>query len=59
MVSTILSLFIKYKQIEMPSSEVLACEECGAIFSTIEALNEHRRAENEDKKLCNAGFADG
>jgi hypothetical protein len=43
----------------MPSSEVLACEECGAIFSTIEALNEHRRAENEDKKLCNAGFADG
>ena len=44
---------------EMPSSEPLTCEECGASFSTIEALNELRRAEREDKKLCNAGFADG
>lgn len=43
----------------MPSSEALVCEECGAIFSTIEALDEHRKAENEDKKLRNIGFADG
>jgi hypothetical protein len=43
----------------MSSSEVPTCEECGATFSTIEALNEHRKAEMEDKKLRNAGFADG
>ncbi len=43
----------------MGSSEPLTCEECGAIFSTIEALDEHRSAEREDKKLRNAGFADG
>jgi hypothetical protein len=47
------------KKIKMPSSEPLTCEECGAIFSTIEALDEHRKAEREDKKLRNAGFADG
>jgi len=46
------------KKIKMPSSEPLTCEECGAIFSTIEGL-EHRKAEREDKKLRNAGFADG
>jgi hypothetical protein len=38
---------------------VLICEECGAIFSIIEALDEHRKAEREDKKLRNIGFADG
>ena len=43
----------------MPSSEPLTCEECGANFSTIDALNEHRRIEREDEKLRNAGFADG
>jgi hypothetical protein len=43
----------------MPSSETLMCEECGAIFSTIEALEEHRRAEKEEIKLRNAGLADG
>ncbi|MGH9974587.1 MAG: hypothetical protein ACRD8Z_01950 [Nitrososphaeraceae archaeon] len=43
----------------MGSSEPLTCEDCDAIFSTIEALNEHRKAEREDKKLRNAGFADG
>lgn len=43
----------------MSSSEMLICEECGATFSTIEALDEHRKAEREDKKLRNAGFADG
>jgi hypothetical protein len=37
----------------------LTCEDCGAIFSTIEALNEHLNTEREDKKLRNAGFADG
>jgi hypothetical protein len=38
---------------------MLICEECCATFSTIEALDEHRKAEREDKKLRNAGFADG
>ena len=47
------------KLIKMPSSEHLTCEECGAIFSTIEALDEHRKAETEDKKLYSVGFADG
>ena len=47
------------KRFKMPSSEILICEECGATFSTIEALDEHRKAEKEDKKLRNAGFADG
>ena len=40
----------------MSSSEALTCEECGAIFSTIEALDEHRKAEQEDKKLRNTGL---
>ena len=43
----------------MGSSEPLTCEECGAIFSTADALDEHRKAEEEDKKLRNAGFANG
>ena len=43
----------------MGSSEPLTCEDCGATFSTVDALNEHRKAEEEDKKLRNAGFADG
>jgi C2H2-type zinc finger len=41
------------------SSEPLTCEECGATFNTIDALNEHRKAEREDEKFRNAGFADG
>ena len=54
-------IVLKYnigKQIKMPSSKPLTCEECGAIFSTIEALDEHQKAETEDKKLRNVGFAD-
>lgn len=43
----------------MGSSEPLTCEECGAIFATVDALKEHRKAEEEDKKLRNAGYADG
>ncbi|MGC1131839.1 MAG: hypothetical protein WA941_03365 [Nitrososphaeraceae archaeon] len=43
----------------MSSREALTCEECGAIFNTIDALDEHRKAEEEDKKLRNTGFADG
>ncbi|MGH9952673.1 MAG: hypothetical protein ACRD5J_13690 [Nitrososphaeraceae archaeon] len=42
----------------MSSSDALTCEERGAIFSTIEALDEHRKAEEENKKLRNTGFAD-
>jgi uncharacterized OB-fold protein len=43
----------------MPSSETPRCKECGAVFSTIDELNEHRKAEEEDIKLRNLGFADG
>jgi hypothetical protein len=43
----------------MSSSESLTCDECGAIFGTVEALDEHRKAEEEDKKLRNTSFADG
>lgn len=36
----------------MPSSsEIPMCEECGAVFITIEELDEHLKAEQEDKKL--------
>jgi hypothetical protein len=38
----------------MSSSETLMCEECGAIFSTIEALEEHRRAEEEEEEIKTA-----
>ena len=41
------------------SSGPLTCEECSATFSSIDVLNEHRKAEIEDEKLRNAGFADG
>jgi hypothetical protein len=56
-----LSVFIYYiyKSKILGSSEPLTCEECGATFGTIDALNEHRNAEVEDKKFRNAGFADG
>jgi hypothetical protein len=43
----------------MPSSETPTCTECGAVFSTVDELNEHRKAEEEDKKLRHMGFADG
>jgi hypothetical protein len=43
----------------MPSSEIPRCEECGTVFSTMDELDEHRRAEEEDKKLRNMRFADG
>jgi hypothetical protein len=42
----------------MPSSEIPTCKECGAVFSTIDDLNEHRKAE-EEKQLRHMGFADG
>jgi hypothetical protein len=43
----------------MSSSETPRCEECGAVFSTIDELAEHRNAEEEDIKLRNMRFADG
>jgi hypothetical protein len=43
----------------MSSSESLTCDECGAIFGTVKALDEHRKSEEEDKKLRNNGFMDG
>jgi hypothetical protein len=45
---------------KMPSSsETPMCEECGAVFITVEELNEHRKAEEEDKRLRHMGLADG
>ena len=46
-----LSLFKYYiwKSTILGSSESLTCEDCGAIFSTIEALNEHLNTEREQK----------
>lgn len=41
------------------SSETPMCEECGAVFVTLEELSEHRKAEEEDKKLRHIGFDDG
>jgi hypothetical protein len=31
------------------------CEECGAVFITIEELREHQEAEREDKKIKTHG----
>jgi len=41
------------------SSESSMSEECGAVFVTVEELNEHRKAEEEDEKLRHMGLADG
>ena len=41
------------------TSETPMCEECGAVFVTIEELREHREAELEDKKLRHMGLGDG
>ena len=41
------------------TSETPMCEECGAVFVTIEELCEHREAELEDKKLRHMGLDDG
>ncbi len=41
------------------TSETPMCEECGAVFVTIEELREHREAELEDKKLRHMGLDDG
>lgn len=41
------------------SSEPPMCEECGAVFVTVEELREHQEAEREDKKLRHMGLDDG
>jgi hypothetical protein len=41
------------------SSETPMCEECGTVFITIEEVIEHRKADNEDKKLRHLGLDDG
>ena len=38
------------------TSETPMCEECGALFVTIEELREHQEAELEDKKLRHTGL---
>ena len=42
----------------MPSSEILRCKICGQEFDTVESLQEHQAAE-EEQELRNKGFADG
>jgi hypothetical protein len=37
------------------SSETSMCEECGAVFITIEELIEYQKAESEDKKIKTYG----
>ncbi len=47
------------KETMSSSSEPPMCEECGAVFVTVEELHEHREAEREDKKLRHTGLDDG
>lgn len=43
----------------MPSSKILRCKECGQLFDTIEALQEHSQEERKEKELRNKGFDHG
>jgi hypothetical protein len=52
-------LLNREKDIMSSTSETPMCEECGAVFVTIEELREHREAEQEDKKLRHMGLDDG
>jgi hypothetical protein len=40
------------------SDEPLICEECGQVFNTIEALQEHQETERQEKELRNKGVDD-
>ena len=42
----------------MSSSEIIACEECGQEFDTIESLKEHQEVERQEKELRNKGIDD-
>jgi hypothetical protein len=47
------------RNIMCPSSETPMCEECGAVFVTVEELSEHQEAEKEYKRLRHSGLDDG
>jgi hypothetical protein len=42
--------------VQMSSSEIISCKECGQHFDTIAALRDHERSEKEDKELQNKGL---
>jgi hypothetical protein len=44
------------KGIMLSTSGTPMCEECGAVFVTIEELREHQEVELEDKKLRHMGL---
>ena len=39
--------------VNMSSSEIIRCKECGQVFDTIESLKEHEKSEKEDQELQN------
>lgn len=39
--------------VDMSSSEIIRCKECGEVFDTIESLKEHEKSEREDQELQN------
>jgi hypothetical protein len=43
----------------MSSSEIPRCKECGQVFDTIDALEEHANEERREKEFRNKGFDDG
>jgi transcription initiation factor IIE alpha subunit len=47
---------LHYENKNMPSSELLRCEECGQEFDTIDSLREHQKSEREDEELRNRGI---
>ncbi len=44
---------------DVPSSELLRCNECGQTFDTVESLREHMKSENDEKKNRVKGLSDG
>jgi len=42
--------------VDMSSSEIIRCKECGQVFDTIESLKEHEKSEKEDQELQNKGL---
>jgi ribosome-binding protein aMBF1 (putative translation factor) len=46
---------IMLMHIQLSSSEIISCKECGQYFDTIDALREHEKSEKEDKEQQNKG----
>jgi hypothetical protein len=47
---------IMLMHIQLSSSEIISCKECGQYFDTIDALREHEKSEKEDKEQQNKGL---